>query len=133
MMPSSWSRRARRVREARADVGEDVLGLVGAALAFGVDLVALGGGLGADHVRVGLGLGGDALGLAEARGGFLLRLGLGREAQALALGIAGCGDEVDGLPPLGDLALARREGLLLGEHRLGARRFRLGDRGGALG
>ena len=49
-----------------------------------------------------------------------LGIGLGGDADGLAFGLALRADQVGQLAPLGDLALARREGLLLGLDRLGA-------------
>ncbi len=110
---------------------EDVVGLVGGARSLCVDLEPFGLGAVADHHGVGVGLRGGALRVGEAQRRVAFGFGLGGQSQSLALRVAAGRDHVDGPSALGDLPLANREGLLLGQHGGLTGLFGIGDRDGA--
>ena len=132
-MPSMRSSSLPRKRDRRAGLGQRILRFVELHRALGVDLVARGRGLGLDLLRLRLARRGDPRGVGETRGGLLLGLRLAGQAQRLALGFARRGDQFGRLAAFGDLALARRDRLLLGVDRLRPRSLCGGDGDGAFG
>ena len=107
-----------RKRERRAGLGERILRFVELHCALGVDLVARGRGLGLDLFRLRFARRGDPGGVGETRGGLLFGLRSAGQAQGFAFAVARRCDQFGRLPAFRDLALARRDGMLLGLDRL---------------